>query len=77
MFISKLEAQRRLIPNAFLLLLATRIGLERCLDILPVEWSVKIIEGARMLSHRAKDRRDQEIPGHKPERGGVAGVHRR
>src|ERR1019366_7888119 len=28
-----------------------------------------------MVSHRAKDRRDQQIPAHKRERGGVAWVH--
>ena len=43
----------------------------------PVEWSVKIIEGARMLSHRAKDWRNQEIPDHKRESGGVAEIHAR
>ena len=77
MFMGKFEAQRRLIANAFLLFLAACIGLERCLDIPPVEWRVKIIECARMLSHRAKDRRDQEIPSYKHEqRRGVTGIHR-
>ena len=72
---SKLDAQRRLIPNAVFLFLASCIGFERCPDVPFVELSVQIIERTRMVSHRAKDGRNQEIPAHKRERGSVAGFH--
>ena len=72
---SKFEAQRRFIPNTFLLFLTACTGLERCPNVPFVERSVQIVERARMASHRAKDWRNQEIPAQKRERGCVSGVH--
>ena len=71
---SKFEAQGRFIPNARLLFLAAGTGFERCPDVPLVEGSIQIVERARMASHWAKDRRNQEIPAHKRERGSVAGT---
>src|ERR1017187_8819742 len=61
MFVSKFEAQRRLILNAFFLFLATCLRLIGGPDLPFAESSVQIVERARMVSHRAKDRRNQKI----------------
>ena len=75
MFMSKFEAQRRLILNAFLFFLATCLRLKRRPDVPFVEWSVQIVERARMVAHRAKHRRNQEMPAHKGERSNVSDSH--